>query len=70
MNVRMGMNVTLVLLLASDRRNEVAADTGEAKFSYSSDRDNARSMHDRYRIETRFGLTNRDADVVHRIILP
>jgi hypothetical protein len=36
MNVRMGMNVTFVLLLASDKRNEVAADTGEAKFSYSS----------------------------------
>jgi hypothetical protein len=35
-NVRMGMNVTLVLLLASDKRNVVAADTGEAKFSYSS----------------------------------
>lgn len=37
-NVRMGMNVTLVLLLARDKRNEVAADTGEAKFSYSSEK--------------------------------
>jgi hypothetical protein len=37
MKVRMGMNVTLVLLLASAKRNAVAADTGEAKFSYSSE---------------------------------
>ena len=40
MNVRIGMNVTLVLLLARAKRNEVAADTGEAKFSYSSEKAN------------------------------
>lgn len=36
MNVRIGINVTLVLLPARERRNVVAADTGDAKFSYSS----------------------------------
>ena len=35
---RMGMNVTLVLLLARDKRKDVAADTGEEKLSYSSEK--------------------------------
>jgi hypothetical protein len=36
MKPRMGMNVVLVRLLASENRKEVAADTGVEKFSYSS----------------------------------
>ena len=37
MKVMIGMNATLVLLPARAKRNVVAADTGDAKFSYSSD---------------------------------
>jgi hypothetical protein len=36
MNPRMGMNVVFVRLLARENKKEVAADTGVAKFSYSS----------------------------------
>jgi hypothetical protein len=38
MNWRMGMNVDLVLELASANKKDVAADTGAAKSSYSSTR--------------------------------
>lgn len=37
MKPRMGMNVVFVRLLASENKNDVAAETGELKFSYSSE---------------------------------
>lgn len=36
MNPRMGMKVVLVRLLASERRKDVAEETGVSKVSYSS----------------------------------
>lgn len=71
MKPRIGIKVTLVRLLAREKRKVVAADTGVAKLSYSSEARESYELLATKEGNTRNGqLTNRDTDIVHGIALP
>lgn len=68
MNPRIGIKVALVRLLAKENRNVVAAETGVAKFSYSSE--GRRCYECTVGIGRDTKRTNCDPNIVNGIILP